>query len=98
MAEPVGHLLSKPKNQIQGKNYRRGGVRRTVVTDLAALTPLTFSMAGALVVDEALKLFNQGVRYDEIIFSPRNMLDSNFRPSKSKMSFSKIAQMEFSIL
>jgi len=62
------------------------------------LTPLTFSMAGALVVAEALKLFNQGVRYDEIIFSPRNMLDSNFRPSKSKMSFSKIAQMEFSIL
>ena len=64
----------------------------------AVSTSFVGAMAGALVVAEALKLFNKGDRHYEIIFSPRNMMDSKFKPAHSKISFSKIAQMGFSSL
>lgn len=64
----------------------------------AVSTSFVGAMAGALVVAEALKLFNRGCRYDEIIFSPRNLVDSKYSHSQSKMSSSQIGQMVFSSL
>ena len=52
-------------------------------------------MAGAMVVGDLLRAFNGGSQLDEQYLTPRNLKDSEFRPSNAPQSLQEIAKLGF---
>lgn len=61
----------------------------------AVSTSFVGAMAGAMVVGELLRTFNNGPRFEEQYLTPRNLIDSDFRKSSSVKSISELVKMGF---
>lgn len=61
----------------------------------AVSTSFVGAMAGAIVVSELLRRFNGGPRFEEHYFTPRNLVDSEFRTTTVQQSLSELAKLGF---
>jgi hypothetical protein len=61
----------------------------------AVSTSFVGAMAGAMVVGDLLRAFNGGSQLDEQYLTPRNLKDSEFRPSNAPQSLQEIAKLGF---
>ncbi len=61
----------------------------------AVSTSFVGAIAGALAVSELLRTFNGGSRLEELFWTPRNLLDSEFLKASAKPSVSELVQLGF---
>ena len=65
------------------------------VAGKAVSTSFVGAIAGALAVTELLRTFNGGARLEELFWTPRNLLDSEFLKASTKPSVSELVQLGF---
>jgi hypothetical protein len=59
----------------------------------AVSTSFVGAMAGALAIAEILRVFNGGARMQEVFWTPRNLIDSEFEPERNKLSMTALAKI-----
>jgi len=65
------------------------------VAGKAVSTSFVGAIAGAFCVAELLRVFNDGSRFDELFWTPRNLVDSHFLKTSTKASVSDLVRMGF---
>lgn len=99
-----GHIQDGPKkiNEedlalfTEGKNAC--GQLAIDMAGKAVSTSFVGAIAGAMAVAELLRTFNGGPRFEEHYFTPRNLVDSEYRLTTVKQSVSELAKLGFCTL
>jgi len=65
------------------------------VAGKAVSTSFVGAIAGALAVSELLRIFNGGPQFEELFWTPRNLIDSEFLKSLTKPTVSDLVKMGF---